>query len=189
MAGFNRRAPRRLSAGARQWNAWRWPLASGADPSEGPPMTKAVIDILGPCADVPVGLSARRGSFPRHRADRPRLADMEGVWPRRTSTAYSRQCGNVPPLSIGEVGPSRVRGLCESSPRTDTSARWMPHQDQFDQPGNAARRSSIHSGVTPGRVSSSVRASAFVWVMQAITAGASPSSGWQANSRRMPFGS
>jgi hypothetical protein len=33
-------------------------------------MIKAVIDILGPCADVPVGLPARRGSFPGHRADR-----------------------------------------------------------------------------------------------------------------------
>ena len=51
-------------------------------------------------------------------------------------------------------------------------------------PGSAARRLSNHSGVSPGRVSSSARASAFVWVMQGITAGASPSSGWQANSSR-----
>ena len=56
-------------------------------------------------------------------------------------------------------------------------------------PGRAARRISIHSGVTPGRVASSTRASPFVWVTQGITAGASPSSGWQANSRRMPLGS
>jgi hypothetical protein len=41
--------------------------------------------------------------------------------------------------------------------------------------------------MTPAKVASSSRASAFVWMTQGITAGASPSSGWQANSRRMPL--
>jgi hypothetical protein len=45
-------------------------------------------------------------------------------------------------------------------------------------PGSAARRISIHSGVMPGKVASSSRACAFVWVTQGITMGASPSSGW-----------
>src|SRR5207247_7628830 len=44
-------------------------------------------------------------------------------------------------------------------------------------PGSADRRSSIHSCVAQGRLASSARASAFVWAMQAITAGISPSSG------------
>jgi hypothetical protein len=76
--------------------------------------------------------------------------------------------------------PSRLR-----------SNQWppLPQRSCACHPGSAARRISIHSGVTPGRVASSSRASAFVWVTQGITAGASPSSGWQANSRRMPLGS
>ena len=67
--------------------------------------------------------------------------------------------------------------------------RALPHRSPFDHSGNAARRFSIHSGVTLGKVASSERVSAFVCMMQGITAGASPSSGWQANSRRIPLGS
>jgi hypothetical protein len=53
----------------------------GAEPFEGPAMTKAVIDILGPGvlmhqSDYPHG-----EAFPGHRPDGPRLADLEG--PRR----------------------------------------------------------------------------------------------------------
>jgi hypothetical protein len=69
------------------------------------------------------------------------------------------------------------------------SARRLLRRGQADHSGNPARRFSIHSGVAPGKVVSSERASALVWVMQGITAGASPSSGWQANLRRIPLGS
>jgi hypothetical protein len=65
----------------------------------------------------------------------------------------------------------------------------LSQRSRYCHPGSAARRFSVRSGVTSGKVTSSARASAFVWVTQGITAGVSPSSGWQTNSRRMPLGS
>ena len=82
-------------------------------------------------------------------------------------------------MDTGQPAPSIevARG-----PKIAIFAKKAVAKVRFSHPGSAARRFSIHSGVTPGRVSSSARASAFVWVMQGITAGVSPSSGWQANS-------
>jgi hypothetical protein len=87
-------------------------------------------------------------------------------------------------LSAGGTTLPRVASL---QPAATNRRVWQRGRSRY--PGSAASRFSIHSGVTPGRVSSSAWAFAFVWVMLGITAGVSPSSGWQANSRRMPLGS
>ena len=77
-------------------------------------------------------------------------------------------------VGLDVTGPAidAARGLAAELGLTDLEQR-----SRFCHPGSAASHISIHSGVTPGSVTSSSRASAFVWVTQGITAGASPSSG------------
>ena len=96
--------------------------------------------------------------------------------------------GPLPPsLKQGDFPRARRRYPPDCAPTSNQPL--LSQRGRSCHPGSAARRISIHSGVTPGRVASSSRACVFVWVTQEITAGASPSSGWQANSSRMPLGS
>jgi enoyl-CoA hydratase len=87
----------------------------------------------------------------------------------------------------GRIGPapSLIEACGGLSAGGATSPAWLrssqrpplSQRSRSCHPGSAARRLSIHSGVTPDRVASSSRPSAFVWVKQGITAGASPSIG------------
>jgi hypothetical protein len=56
--------------------------------------------------DAPIGLPARRGAFPGHCPDGPRLADLEGARPRHAEAGYGRQCGAVSPHDVGN--PNRI---------------------------------------------------------------------------------
>src|SRR6516164_4567294 len=51
-------------------------------------------------ANASVGLSTRRGPFPGHRPDGPRLADLEGLRRRGAAAAHVRQCGEIPAHDI-----------------------------------------------------------------------------------------
>ena len=95
---------------------------------------------------------------------------------RRLAAILAADVAGYSPLDKGEASLHWTRLLV-------SLGSWPSHF------GSAARRVSIQSAVAPGKVASSSRASAFVWMTHGITAGASPSSGWQANSRRMPLGS
>ena len=145
-----------------------------------------------------IGAGAEEGcrEQPQTREGRPRPAS-KGASTGRTG-GRGKSSASLSPLTAAKTRaePYRdVRGFSAGGttwPSPGFAPIQRPSLSQRSRPchpGSAARRISIHSGVAPGRLASSSRASAFVWVTQGITAGASPSSGWQANSRRMPLGS
>ncbi len=174
--------------------------------------TAKLIDVYPPSADFPQGfaMNLTEGLLRvRYRDSWERPAPMV---PGETSTQIlanrkARGSSRASPATASSPRPPDPRTSCCRSSGRASSIRFSVAcpasfvapvfepavaaivEKPLHHPGSTARRISIHSGVAPGRVASSSRASAFVCVKQGITVGASPSSGWQANSRRMPLGS